>query len=236
MCPSGICLYLGEKEQNISNTDHIKREYEFLSTQLSNDYCEIILKLKESALDKLKRIISENKDETKEIFGSFKIVENSKQGGNIVHTLDIVDSSLRSGSTDDVSASPTVYNFHTHPVSAYKMYKVKYGPPSVQDYTSIYTLCKKHNCVVHFVASIEGIYVVYLLPSVTGSEKTILNKIEKQFKYNDKKMDLYQYIDRINSLGIFSVSLRPWDATDLRKGVRINFRKSGEWGNCKIRD
>lgn len=236
ICPSGICLYLEQQDQDDNDSEHIMREYEFLATQLSNDHCEIILKIKERALEKLKRIISENNDETKEIFGSFKIVENSKHNGNIVHTLDIIDSSLKSGSTDDVTASPTVYNFHTHPVSAYKMYKVKYGPPSVQDYTSIYTLCKKHNCVVHFVASIEGIYVVYLLPSVNGAEKTIINKIEKHFKYNDKKMDLYKYIDQINALNIFSVSLRPWKDTDLREGLRIHFRKSGEWGNCKIRD
>jgi hypothetical protein len=237
MCkPGGICLYHGGNGNGGEDVDYITREYEFLSTQLYKDHCEIILKLKESALEKLKHIISENKDETKEIFGSFKIVENRKEGGRIIHTLDIIASSLKSGSTDDVSASPTVYNFHTHPVSAYKMYKVKYGPPSVQDYTSIYTLCKTYHCVVHFVASIEGIYIVYLLPGVKGSKTNIIKTIEKNFKYNEKKVELRAYIDKLNSMEIFSISLLDWQDPTLRTGIPIQFRKSGEWGNCKIRD
>lgn len=236
MCPDGICLYDSGDANSAEDTDYIAREYEFLSTQLHKEHCEIILKLKESALEKMKHIISDNKDETKEIFGSFKIVDNRKERGNIIHTLDIIESSLKSGSTDDVSASPTVYNFHTHPVSAYKMYKVKYGPPSVQDYTSIYTLCKTYHCVVHFVASIEGIYIVYLLTDVKGSDKSIINKIEKHFRYNEKKVELYDYIDKLNSMDIFRVTLVGWQDPTLRTGIPIQFRKSGEWGNCKIRD
>ena len=235
MCSKkGICLYLGDDDAQ--DKDTIQREYEFLSTQLNTEHCEIVLKIDEKAISKLKKIISENKDETKEIFGSFKIINNKKERGNIVHTIDIIDSSLKSGSTDDVSATPTIYNFHTHPVSAYKMYDVKYGPPSVQDYKSIYLLCKDYNCIVHLIASIEGIYIVYLLPGVTGPEKKIITAIEKQFKYDDKKMDLQNYLQTLNNVGIFSISLREWTDAGLRTGIKIQFKKSGEWGNCKIRD
>ena len=231
----GICLYLPKADTDDIARDaaHIHREYEFLSTQLKSKHCEIAIKISEKALAKLKKIISENKDETKEIFGSFKIIDNKKINGNIVHTLDIVSASLKSGNTDDVTATPTIYNFHTHPVSAYKMYDVKYGPPSVQDYKSIYLLCKDYNCIVHFIASIEGIYVVYLLPDI----KENVNKIiDAHFTYDDKTMVLDEYLKKINAVGIFSITLHKWSSAALKVGIKIRFRKSGEWGNCKIRD
>ena len=238
MCENGICLYLSEDQQSEATHDvgKIRREYEFLSTQLASKYCEIILKISPTALTKMQRIIVENKDETKEIFGSFKIVDNRKEAGDIIHTIDIVDGSLKSGNTDDVSATPTIYNFHTHPISAYKMYKVKYGPPSVQDYKSIYLLCKNYQCIVHLVAALEGIYIVYLLPNITGSEKDVKRVITQNFKYDEKKTELSSYLAKINSLNIFKVDLRSWSDPNLTMGIRIQFRKSGKWGNCKIRD
>ena len=206
-----------------------------MSTQLNSKHCEIILKIDEASLDKLKTIITENKNETKEIFGCFKILTNKKTKGNIVHTIGIIEDSLKSGSTDDVSANPTIYNFHTHPISAYELYNVNYGPPSVQDYKSIYLMCKDYNCIVHFVASIEGIYIVYLSPDF--KETSGINKIiEQNFKYEDKKVNLNEYLNKINTLRLFVVDLKPWDNLELRKGLKIRFRKSGEWGSCKIRD
>lgn len=240
VCKSGgICLYLesGDYDTQDKDKDNIIREYEFLSTQLTAEHCEIILKFNDTVLGDLQHLTADSKNGKKEFFGSFKIVDNIKDANNnIIHTLDIVPGSLISGSKDDVTAHPSVYNFHTHPVAAYKMYKVKFGPPSVQDYKSIYTLCKKHNTIVHLVASLEGIYVVYLLPDVTGSEKEILKTITKNFKYREKKTDLSSYIAVINSFRIFSVSMLPWTSPDLVTGIHIQFTKSGEWGTCKIRD
>jgi len=249
MCKKdGICLYMDkDDDDNIYNdtynntyTNNVEREYEFLSTQLNSKYCEISLKINPRALTKLQTIITENKDETKEIFGSFKIVDNKKVGGYIIHTIDIIDSSLKSGSTDDVSATPTIYNFHTHPISAYKMYNVKYGPPSVQDYKSIYLLCRDYNCIVHLVASLEGIYIVYLLPEVNETKKNVVRIIEKNFKYNEdgKTSETYLagYLQKINAFNIFKVELRKWSDPSLTTGIKIQFRKSGKWGTCKIHD
>ena len=49
-------------------------------------------------------------------------------------------------------------------------------------------------------------------------------------------VELQKYIDEINSYGLFDVRLIPWKSPEIKGGIRISFSKSGNYGNCKIRD
>jgi hypothetical protein len=56
------------------------------------------------------------------------------------------------------------YNFHTHPREAYINHKVFIGFPSGQDYYAFLTATIKDSTVFHCVITLEGVYVISLLP------------------------------------------------------------------------
>jgi hypothetical protein len=57
-------------------------------------------------------------------------------------------------------------------------------------------------------------------------------------RFDDAKSlsELEKYIEMINTYGLFNVRLIPWKSSEFTKGIRISFSKSGEYGNCLIRD
>lgn len=226
-----VCVYYDDKNIKPQSTDDISLEYQYLEMQFSKDFCEIVLKIQEDTLRFLYSLLDTTGDSTTETFGCFKIIKKEKLNGTIVHTIAVIKSSLRSGATDDVSANPSIYNFHTHPFSAYKQYNVEYGPPSVQDYKSIYTMCKEYKTIVHMVISKEGIYVISLLPDAENKKINDAN-----FKYIEKKVHFTDHIAKLNSYNVFDINLVPWNSPTIRNGINIKFRKSGKYGNCQIHD
>ena len=146
-------------------------------------------------------------------------------------------SSLKSGEEDAISAKPSLYNFHSHPFSAYLKYRVNYGPPSAQDYKSIFMLVTRFNTIVHFVATIEGLYVVSFNPENLKMDQKEADDLISKMEYDDVETmaELNAYIDRVNSVGLFSVKLIPWNSTEFNH-IEVEFPKSGAYGNCLIRD
>lgn len=216
--------------------DTVKLDYAFIASHRSKKFCEILIKIARESIDYLQHINKTSK--SKEIFGRFDISNVDQQGSEIIYTLSIDRTSLTEGKDDEIDATPSIYNFHSHPEDAYKKYKVNYGPPSTQDYKSIYILATEYNTIVHFVSSLEGLYVVYLNPDNKVSDKKERELIIEKMRFDDAKSlsELEKYIKTINTYGLFSVRLIPWKSRDFGKGIRISFSKSGEYGNCTIRD
>ena len=229
-----VCL-IRDPTSPASKKDTVKLDYAFIVSHRSKKFCEIVLKIQEESIKYLQHINKTSK--SNEIFGKFNISNVNQDGSEILYTLSIDKSSLTTGKDDEIDATPSLYNFHSHPEDAYKKYKVNYGPPSTQDYKSIYILATEYNTIVHFVSSIEGLYVVYLIPDNKMSTIQRENIIEKmRFEDSNTISELKKYIETINSYGLFKVRLIPWNSLEITKGIRISFSKSGNWGTCKIRD
>ena len=91
------------------------------------------------------------------------------------------------------------YNFHTHPLKAYKNNNVSNGWPSGQDYLAFLKL--DNHTIFHTVVAIEGIYIISLSKRCYIKLRDIDKKyIKKEFKI-DHKENLYyeEYVNLINN-------------------------------------
>ena len=220
----GLCLL---KPNNITEpTDSKEAIYifdQFVKREERN--CQISLKFSDKALKKLKQMSkigsTLNKDNSisqKELAGSFKL---GKSLGNSVFTLKINKKSIISGEEQSVNIVNSVYNFHTHPVEAYKNNGVKLGWPSAQDYIAFLASVEFNKTVLHAIISIEGIYILSIgnhcidrISDIGNSAKSFINK-EYNIKYKTGR-DVDWYINKVNSLyyegfPIFFVQFFRWE-------------------------
>lgn len=220
-------------------------ELEYLKRQ-KGDFCTMTIQLDKDSIDYLQYItkagVTVGKTghrSQKEVFGKFNIVKSSLQKGEVVHTLKIDKSSVVYGTEDEISTTGSLYTFHSHPFNAYLMYKTKFGVPSAADYWAVYNMCKKTNAIVHFVASLEGVYVISCVPDSrlyqNGNPDEIKALIWKLLKIRDDNQvqNLQSYIQRVNDIGLFKLHLLPWKDIE-HKNVTISFSKLGK--TCLIHD
>lgn len=242
--PSGeVCLLKRNTIQQVDKRS-VEAHYNFIVSQKDKPHCGLVLRLEQPTVDFLKHICNAGVTESggtrsqKEFFGRFIIKNTETIGDQTVVTLEIDQSSLKSGGEDDIDAKPSLYNFHSHPYNAYMKYKVNYGPPSVQDYKSVFMLVTQYSTVVHFVATLEGLYVVSFNTDKYNLSTKEAEKIIKGFEYDDVDTlpELYAYLEGVNRAGIFNVVLIPWDARERFDHIEVEFLKTGEFGNCLIRD
>jgi len=101
--------------------------------------------------------LNKNKSCTqKEIAGSLSLIKNN---------LKLDKSSIIYGNEEGVPIVKSFYNFHSHPKEAYEKYNVKYAIPSSQDYIGYIHSVYKHNTRCHFIAAIEGVYIISMSKS-----------------------------------------------------------------------
>ena len=235
-----ICVM---KKNNNSKADaeETYRDIEFLKSQKSTDRCSIKLQLNKKSVDFLKHIVragvKEKKDgrHQREIFGSLSIVGNSKDK-SIVHTLGVHMPSLQFGEKEQVdSAVPSLYTFHSHPYQAYIRNKTTMGFPSVSDFIATY-LMYEMGMIVHFVATMEGLYIVNVdidSKHLQKSNRDIKKFITKSYKVDRKTIkNLHHYLKNINEIGLFNVRLVSWESAG--NPFDIQFKKSDN--KCIIRD
>ena len=237
-----ICLKKKNSFFKDTTEKSVKAEYNFVLSQRHKNHCEIVVKFTRDTREFLRHIVNagvtvsgDNYRTQKEFFGNFNLVESNLSGKKVVHTLEVDKSSLVSGNEDNIKANASLYNFHSHPFSAYQKYRVNYGPPSDQDYKSIFLMMTKYNSIAHFVPSVEGLYVVSLNP-----EKYNINpeSVIQNIDYDDVETlgELKAYLKRVNSYDVFRLKLLGWDSKEFESGIRVEFGKSGKYGNCKIRE
>uniref|UniRef100_A0A6C0KQF0 Uncharacterized protein n=1 Tax=viral metagenome TaxID=1070528 RepID=A0A6C0KQF0_9ZZZZ len=220
-------------------------EQQYLKTQ-KGKYCTISLQLDRDSIDYLKYVAkagvtvgTRGKRSQKEVFGHFRIIKSELQKGEIIHTLKLDKDSIVYGTEDEISTTGSLYTFHSHPFNAYLLYKTKFGVPSASDYWAVYNLCKKANAIVHFVSSLEGLYVISCVPDShlykTGRPEDIKNLIWKKLKIkNDNQVEnLQKYIDSVNKIGLFKLMLLPWEDIE-NKDMTVSFTKIGK--TCLIHD
>lgn len=236
-----VCLTRKNSLFRENDPESVKVEYDFILSQKDSEYCEINIKFDKETRDFLKKIakagvtVKNGERSQKEFFGDFKIQRSEKHGNTITSILKIDKSSIVAGDSDNISAQPSMYNFHSHPFEAYLKYRVNYAPPSAQDYKSIFILATQYDTIVHFVASVEGLYVVSVNPEMHDTNPDSIIK-SQEYEDVDTFEELEKYIEKVNSFELFNLRLLDWDSDEFRKGIKISFGKSGKYGNCKIRE
>ena len=148
--------------------------------------------------------LNKNKSCTqKEIAGSLSLIQNK---------LKLDKSSIIYGDEEGVPIVKSFYNFHSHPKEAYEKYNVKYAIPSSQDYIGYIHSVYKHNTRCHFIAAIEGVYIISMSKSFCNmriintlfetqkSTKHLINFIKKKYNENNLENDWLAYIKQVNSI------------------------------------
>ena len=241
VCLTKKNIFLSEEDRKSA-----KLQVAYLKGSHQKPNCSIIVRLGEETvryLEYLSRSGGTTPDEDgqgmtqKEVFGKFKIVKSEFVNGNIIHTLKLDKSTIIFGKDDEITTTGSLYNFHSHPLNAYLKYKTKYGVPSLADFVAVYTLCTTQNTIVHFISSLEGLYVISVNPKSDTCKLTIKDGIEfvkMHFEYpKDDILDLNDYLKFVNRKDIFKVRLIPWEIVH-NSDIEIEFKKVGK--TCIIRD
>lgn len=240
MKESDICLTRENKFVNKDKIDpkRVEHDLKFVKNQKNQKFCNINLQIDQPSLDFLNHLTKAGVTKTdtgrsqKEYFGQFSITETRETQGNILYTLSVDKDTLISGEEEKIEATGSVYNFHSHPYEAYLNHKVKYGVPSISDYVSVYILSKQ-GTIIHFVATLEGVYAISLNPDFPILKKPhnkVVQFIEKNMPF--ARENLEKYLKYVNSVGMFQVELLPYKPTK----INAQFEKQGKFRNCVIRD
>ena len=245
-CNTGLCIRKKNTFLNKADKQSAKLQLSYLKKMYDSEYCSMRLKLEKETIEYLEHItragVTPNKNgegmTQKEVFGKFNIVRSELHKGKITHTLRLDKSSIVYGEEDEITTTGSLYNFHSHPLNAYLMHGAKYGVPSLSDYVAVYALCKSQNTIVHFVASLEGLYVISINPKSKAlrlSMRDGVKFVKKTFAYNEGKVieDLDHYIKYINSKGLFKLSLISWKGLE-KESIALEFKKSGNM--CVIQE
>lgn len=143
----------------------------------------------------------------------------------LIHTLVVDKSSIISGTKDGVNVVKSLYNFHTHPNSAYNKYGVTLGWPSPQDYVGFLSSAVINNTIVHYVATLEGLYVIMFHPEWASDidklrEDVIDDILGGQYMMRNKlpKEDISWFLSKINQITY--------------KGRRLFVTKHLTWSNA----
>jgi len=220
-----------------------RNKYIYNSSNISNIVCSYSYKLTPKTVDYLKTLpfsgTTRNNDGTlsqKEFAGSMvtKFIDD-----NLVHHLSI-ENRPHNGGEKNVSNNVELVTFHSHPESAYDDASVKYGFPSIADYTSFLTVESLTNVITHMVSCIEGIYFISVPSEFIESGYEIDSSIRDLISdsgVTDKNngMSPTEHAIEMSKLTIngkrfVTVTFLNWENSN--SIIKINYRK--ENGICKI--
>lgn len=247
----GLCLL---KNNNITDPSNVNEVIYVLTQFLEQEEknCQMTLKFSPKTLKHLQQMSNIgstlNKNNTisqKEIAGSFKL--NKVVEEDSVFILEINKKSLIYGGEEEVNVVNSLYNFHTHPVEAYKRNGVKLGWPSSQDYIGFLASAIINGTIFHTVITIEGIYILSInnhwinrIYDNKFNKDSIKKFINKEYKIKrEKGRDVNWYINKVNSISynkegfpIFHVQFFTWENASLT--FTVSFKKKNT--NCFARE
>ena len=209
----------------------------------SKKICKHFLTLSDKAQEEL-RSLSKNAGKTNKK-GKF---EHFEVGGLLTFTKvgDVYSIGTKgpfiNGEGDGTDVPRGRAGFHTHPYGEYKKQGVKYAWPSGDDFLAILEKMLDENCIVHIVATREGIYVISFAPGGLKKGKNFYKqsrKKKKALKYklalpdvNDKNaMTPRGYIKHLREIKdpIFHVEYRSWKSAN----KKIPFYFPDNKGSCE---
>lgn len=225
------------------------REVDYVISQYNNKLCKFRVKFDKDTVSFLKNLCftgyttnKNGKTTQKEQAGFF----NLRQVENNIFIIDIIKNSIKPGKEEGVDVSKSRYNFHTHPIEAYRKNNVKFGWPSSQDYVGFVDAKIQYNTSFHIVVAIEGLYIIsftqealqkYESGDLDITKSKMKNYILDKYDHFKKKISIEKYINLVNNttykdVPLFIVEFITWDQTD--KIFDIFYNKNGK--NCIVKD
>jgi hypothetical protein len=222
-----------------------------------NKPCRIHIILDEHALTYLhdyakvfKFNVAGGKTEQREVSGIFLLYETTPN----TFLVKVDEKSSNLGGAEQTSSTDTTGSFHTHPIEAYRKYKVCMAWPSVDDYTTFLSIYANGYGMFHILGTIEGIYVITISDKLMKEGR---QKILENFSYYEKEIDkkyhknyptcnidnnhendklwykkVQAYLKWINSLKYFYVQFLFW--ADAKKPIAIHYKDINN--NCMTGD
>jgi len=152
----------------------------------------------------------------KELGGNLYVENVQKSGHRYVFVIGVDEDHVEPGIEEEVTISPTRYNFHSHPKEAYVRHSVKHAWPSLTDYFGYLKLGT--STIFHCVATLEGIYIMSFGQYwVDKLEKVSKKFIEEHYDIDHKEnITPFQYVKHVNNIKyenhpIFIVRFLPWN-------------------------
>lgn len=231
----GLCML---KTNNIlPTTPNMSNEIKYVLAQfllLEHDACEVTVQFNQDTIKYLKQLthigstVNKNGDiSQKEIAG---VLEVDKTSDDLTHILKIKYDSIIYGQEEGVEIAQGLYNFHSHPISAYKRHNVKLAWPSAQDYLGYILAVFEDYTICHFVIGIEGVYIISMtthwLMNIKTIDKSIADFIMEEYDYcykSDQTSEWYiQTVNNINYRGfpLFNVKYLSWENVNQRFTVK----------------
>lgn len=229
--------------ENTVDKETTRRDLVYMHSQQNNNNCSVSIELDPTTVDYLKfttkaSVVADTSGRyQREVFGKLRVVSNKRdENGEVVYTLKLDKGSVIHGSAENISGiTPYLYTFHSHPYEAYLNHQTMFGFPSASDYMAMYTLYKL-KAILHFVASVEGLYVISINAQsdmISKPQATIVKFINKHYNLEKKAVkDIKEYVKMVNDHGLFRLELIPWSKC-LERKIKVSFEKSD--GNCLIR-
>jgi hypothetical protein len=140
-----------------------------------------------------------------EVAGAFKV---SKIGKGYI-SLKINPKTVIMGDIDTVEMVKGYGTFHTHPRELYTKYGVSLGWPSGQDYYGFHLALDRYKIKFHIVATLEGVYVIQSVKKTPITSEEYHISRPKGLPNIDENI-IHQYLEKINSLGVFNVTFGRW--------------------------
>ena len=196
-------------------------------------YCVINCRLSDKTINQMRKLCEEPEEngEHNEKASSMSAIKGESDN---IYTIEINNNAMIKGDEVGVDIVPGLYNFHTHPRNAYKIYNVKLGWPSGQDYIGFLLSFVEDDTIFHVVASLEGVYIISIHKDWIFNKKftqEIGDFISKNYTFSYKEGDTINgYLNKINNINyndsdrIFIVKFFPWEKAD--SVFRISYAKT----------
>ena len=200
-----------------------RKSYRKKSAHGSTKYCVIKCRLSAKTIKELRKLCEEPEENgtQKEKASNMSAIKMST--GNI-YKIEINHDSMIKGDEIGVDIVPGLYNFHSHPRNAYKIYDVKLGWPSGQDYIGFLLAFVEDDTIFHIVASLEGVYIISIHKDWFSKKKftqEIGDFVNKNYTFSYKEGDtISSYLAKINNIKykgsdrIFILKFLPWEKAD----------------------
>ena len=190
-----LCMFRKNELENKEAANEVKFVLKQYNENL--DYCVLKFMLEKSTLNYFSKLSNMgstwNGDKNisqKEVSG---ILDVSNISDDLVFTLKIEKNSILHGKEENVYICGGIYNFHSHPAEAYVNNNVKLGWPSAQDYVGFLMAHNKYGTLVHFVVTLEGLYIISLSKEWIETKRKITKKMFEFVRTNynfDSRNDL----------------------------------------------
>ena len=239
----GLCML---KENNIiPSQSNISNDIKYVLTQFllrEHEGCEVKLQLNSDTIKYLRNLTNigstVNKDgniSQKEVAGVLEVNEITPE---LIHILEIKYESIIYGEEEGVEIAKGLYNFHSHPITAYKKHNVKLAWPSAQDYVGFILAVFEDYTICHFVVGVEGLYIVSMtthwLNNIAKLDKSVGTFIIEKYDFCYQPGQTSEWYTRkvntisYNGFPLFDVKYIPWDRAN--EIFTVKYRKIND--NC----